>query len=168
VTDDHVDIVKAGVDIAVRIGEFQDFRLKSRLLISSKLFPCASTNYLDRMGVHELGEGLSQHQLVYMSHLPSLEKRQQHLMPHMMVVEQQKKLIVNDVILIYNAVKSGIGISLLPDYLIRKDIESCTLVQLFSGQLIRKHEVFMLIQSAEFVPLKTRVFIDFLVTYFDN
>lgn len=78
----------------------------------------------------------------------------------------QKKLVVNDVLSVYQAVKAGMGISMLPSYLIEEDIKAGRLVELFSGQKNTPHEVFLLFPSTEFMPLKLRVFIDFMLDQF--
>jgi DNA-binding transcriptional LysR family regulator len=166
VTDKPVDIVEAGFDLAIRIGELRDSRLKSRRLLPSYLIPCASPDYIHRQGMPEYGDELLKHQFVYMNHLPSLEKRHLQLLPEMHVNDAQKKLVVNDILSIYQAVKSGMGISMLPSYLIKEDIRAGRLVELFSGKKNTPHEVFLLFPSADFMPLKLRVFIDFMLDQF--
>jgi len=164
--DQSIDIVDSGIDVAVRIGVLQDSRLKSRLLFSSSLKVCASPSYIERYGLPKSKKELSEHQLVLMNHLPSIEKRQQQYIPELVVSDVQKKLIVNDVMSIYLAVISGMGISMLPNYLVQKDLESGRLVELFNGKLTTKHDVYLVFPASDFMPLKTRVFIDYLVAHF--
>jgi DNA-binding transcriptional LysR family regulator len=50
-TDDFVDIISRGFDLAVRIGELQDSSLVQKKLASDHRVICASPAYLERAGV---------------------------------------------------------------------------------------------------------------------
>lgn len=167
ISDGQIDLVESGMDLAIRIGELQDSRLKSRLLTRSELVPCASPSYLEKHGIPELST-LKSHQFIYMSHLPSLERRHQQLMPELVIDEQQKKLVLNDVLSIHKAVRAGFGVTMLPRYLIEEDLASGQLIALFGGKFDSTHEIYVVFPSGDFMPLKTRAFIDFLVERFEG
>lgn len=166
ITDQHIDLVDSDIDIAIRIGDLRDSRLKSRRLLQARLLACAAPGYLARYGYPHALSDLARHRVIFSSHLPEFEKRHQASFPDLSVPEQQKVLIANDVLSIYRAAQAGVGITLLPDYLVRRDIERGDLTELFAGQLTMPHEVFALFQGVEFMPYKTRVFIDFLAERF--
>ena len=87
-------------------------------------------------------------------------------LPGRALPESHKVLVVNDVLSIYQAAKLGMGITLLPDYLIHKDLANHALEELFPDQAKPPHEVFALFQETDFMPHKLRVFIDFLAARF--
>lgn len=49
-TDTQIDVIKEGVDLAIRIGELQDSTLVARRFAMQTLKLCASPGYLDRHG----------------------------------------------------------------------------------------------------------------------
>lgn len=168
ITDEQIDLVDSGTDVAIRIGALQDSRLKSRLLLHSCLVTCASPGYLERHGQPTGFASLAEHQFVYTSHLPDIERRQRERIPELVIAERQKTLEVNDVLAVYDAVKAGMGISLLPRYLVGADIDSGALVELFPGRISLPHDVYALFPSSAFMPIKTRTFIDYLAARFSD
>jgi LysR family transcriptional regulator, regulator for bpeEF and oprC len=49
-SDAQIDVIKEGVDLAIRIGELQDSSLVARRFATQTLKLCASPNYLERHG----------------------------------------------------------------------------------------------------------------------
>ena len=49
-TDERVDLIREGVDLAVRIGELRDSSLVARRIDQQQLVLCASATYLKRRG----------------------------------------------------------------------------------------------------------------------
>jgi DNA-binding transcriptional LysR family regulator len=49
-TDDYVDIISRGFDLAIRVGELQDSSLVQKKLAADHRVMCASPAYLDRIG----------------------------------------------------------------------------------------------------------------------
>ncbi len=166
VSDKQLDLVEEGIDLAIRIGKLQDSRLKCRRLLRSRLIPCASPAYLARYGEPEQLADLKQHRLVSINHLPQIEKRQQLLLADIGIENKDISLKVNDVLSLYRAVLAGMGISFLPHYLIQADLEAQQLVELLPQQARMLHEVYVLFVQSEYMPVKTRVFLDFLQNYF--
>lgn len=62
---------------------------------------------------------------------------------------------------------SGMGLALLPDWLITDEINSGALISLFNNYEVTATDfdsgVYLLYPSREYVPLKTRVFIEHLI-----
>lgn len=165
-SDRHEDLVESDLDLAIRIGDLKDSRLKSRRLLASRLVLCAAPAYLRERGYPQSLEELDRHQIIYSSHLPDIEKRHMNSLPSLELPESHKVLVVNDVLSIYQAAKLGMGITLLPDYLISKDLVNGVLEELFPDQVRPSHEVFALFQGTDFMPHKLRVFIDYLADHF--
>jgi len=63
--------------------------------------------------------------------------------------------------------QSGMGLALLPDWLISNELNSGSLVKVLTDYEVTATEfdsaVWMLYPSREYLPLKTRVFMDYLV-----
>ncbi len=76
-----------------------------------------------------------------------------------------KCLITNSQVIKECAI-SGMGLALLPDWLIAEDIKSGALISLFNNFSVSATDfdsgVYLLYPSREYVPLKTQVFIEHL------
>lgn len=60
-TDRHVDLLAAGIDVAIRIGELIDENLTVRRLASCHMVVCAAPGYLQEYGVPATPSELSRH-----------------------------------------------------------------------------------------------------------
>ena len=78
------------------------------------------------------------------------------------------KLLVSSAIGLQQCALAGMGIALLPDWLVRDDIKSGTLVDLFPKWEVTaedfKTAAWFVYPSRSYVPMKVRVFIDFMRT----
>ncbi len=63
-SDQYVDIVEEGIDVAIRVGEPGDSRLIARKLAPNRICCFASPQYLDRRGTPLRPEDLAQHDCV--------------------------------------------------------------------------------------------------------
>ncbi len=165
VSDEYVDLIKEGLDLALRMGELNDSRLIARPLLRGWRVPCASRAYLEQQGYPETLEELSQHALIYPANMQSIVKLEQSLMPGVKLNERQKRLKVNDFLAIYEAVKRGMGLTWLPTYLIDDDLKNGTLVELFHGKRRTPYEINLIYPHAQFLPHKTKVFMQFLLEF---
>lgn len=71
-SDDYTDLVRDGIDVAIRIGGDVDSRLVRRVLAPHRLITCAAPAYLARHGVPATPDALSQHQTLAYTHAGQL------------------------------------------------------------------------------------------------
>jgi DNA-binding transcriptional LysR family regulator len=71
-SDDYTDMVRDGIDVAIRIGGDVDSRLVRRVLAPHRLITCAAPGYLARHGVPATLDALSQHQTLAFTHAGQL------------------------------------------------------------------------------------------------
>ncbi len=67
-TDDFVDLVSAGIDVAIRIGSLPDSSLVALRLAPNRRMLCATAAYLEEHGEPRSLEDLSRHRLLAASH----------------------------------------------------------------------------------------------------
>lgn len=67
-TDDFVDLVSAGIDVAIRIGSLPDSSLVAQRLAPNRRMLCATPAYLAAHGVPENLQQLGRHHLLAASH----------------------------------------------------------------------------------------------------
>ncbi|MCG8613031.1 MAG: LysR family transcriptional regulator [Pseudomonadales bacterium] len=166
-TDTNIDIVKEGIDIAIRIGQLPDSALIAKTVLEGYRVPCAAPSYLAERGEPTTLDDLQHHDLVYPTSLGSITKIQQAIAPDLVIQDAQKKFSANDINCVYKACLKGLGITFLPSYLVEEDLQSGTLVELFGGKLRSPHIVNAVYPKTAFLANKTRVFVDFICRYFD-
>ena len=167
-TDDYVDLVAGGFDLAVRVGKLKDSRLIARPLLENQLVLCASPGYLQSKKEPTCAVDLLDHQLLYPSHLSFVERMRLDYFPDIEFDEQQIRLVVNDVITLYEGTKLGLGIGFLPTYLIKEDLEQSRLIELLPENR-RPHQPINLVYAKNsFMPRKTIIFTEFLLAYFSS
>ncbi|QVQ28908.1 LysR family transcriptional regulator [Achromobacter deleyi] len=71
-SDDYTDLVREGIDVAIRLGGDVDSRLVRKVLAPHRLITCAAPQYLDRHGVPATPEDLGRHQAIAFTHAGAL------------------------------------------------------------------------------------------------
>ncbi|MDR6603313.1 DNA-binding transcriptional LysR family regulator [Achromobacter deleyi] len=67
-SDDYTDLVRDGIDVAIRIGGESDSRLVRRVLAPHRLITCAAPEYLERHGAPATPDALNQHHTLVYTH----------------------------------------------------------------------------------------------------
>lgn len=67
-SDDYSDLVRDGIDVAIRVGGSDDSRLVRRVLAPHRLITCAAPDYLARHGAPAKPEALGDHETLVFSH----------------------------------------------------------------------------------------------------
>ena len=139
-------------------------------IISTKLgdvgWPAlASPAYLDRNGTPDHPAELATHNcLTHRSISPDNIWRFEG--PEGAVsVKVSGSLTTNSVFALRAGAMRGVGITLLPTYYAEPDIASGALVEIFSRFQAPRRPIFVLYPHARYLPLKARLFIDFLRGY---
>lgn len=166
-TDSRVDLLSERIDLAIRLGALEDSTLIVQKLISTHYLVCASPDYLKRSGQLNQPEDIVQHNCLL---FPLSGFREQWLFRH----NQGKitEIPVNGSTMISNAIGlqqcaiAGMGLALLPKWLINEDLEAGTLINVFPNYDVTATDfqtsAWLVYPSRNYVPLKVRVFIDFL------
>jgi len=171
-SDDFTNLVQEGIDVAIRAGSLEDSGYVARQLLPMNFFITASPDYLAKMGTPSLPEHIRQHNcLVFprVGHNPNwLFKTADEIQE----VAVQGKVLVTQSSAIKQLTLKGMGLSLLPDWLVNRDIASGELVQLFKNKQVTATNydsaVWLLYPSREYLPLKVKVFKEFIFNQFSE
>lgn len=159
-SDDVIDLVKQDYDLVVRSGYLEDSRLVSRLLTRGPRVTCASPPYLRCFGVPKHPEDLLRHNCV-VSLFGSAWPFQ--LSDEIVSVDVRGNLQVSNGDALREAALCGIGIVQSNWWTFRHDLASGTLVSLLEDFQVEGTPISILYPPSRYVPLKLRVFIDFLL-----
>lgn len=167
-TDAYLDLIEERIDVAIRLGSLQDSSYIARKLNTMAFTICASPDYIDAHGMPGEPDDIRDHNCLI---FPRTGYNTNWLFKDSK--NKIEEIPINGQCLITNsqAIKqctiSGMGLALLPDWLVEGDINSGTLIKLFDGFTVTATDfdsgVYILYPSREYVPLKTQAFIDHLI-----
>ena len=126
-TERVVDIVGEGIDLALRVaGRLQDSMLIARRLCSARTVCCASPDYLSRFGtpkhpVELLGRSCLHYNMI------SLEAEWSGLG----VIPINPRFSADSGHALRHATLAGMGIAMVPSFMVHQDLKNGTLVELF-------------------------------------
>lgn len=157
-SDLYVDIVREGIDLAVRIGELDDSSLVAKRVDWQSLCLCASPAYLARAGTPRRVEELAAHAAV-LFRLPTsgrdrpwqLRQRGQPV-----TLQPQPAARLNETEGVLEALRLGLGIAQLPDNVAADDLAAGRLVELLPGCAPPRMPVHLVMPSGRLVPPRVR------------
>ena len=164
-TDEELDLAMREADVAIRLRQPTQPDLIRRRLFSVHFHAYASPEYLKRMGTPRTYDDLDKHHLLVMGgHIPTYLQNTRWLVD---VARNGKgprnpHLIINNIIGIRRACEAGLGIAMLPDYIVEED---GGLVQLLFGdnETIALDAYFVYPEELKSVA-RVQAFRDFLVS----
>ncbi|WP_421863444.1 LysR family transcriptional regulator [Marinobacter adhaerens] len=158
-TNQTLDLVAEGYDLAVRLGKLEDSTLMARRLASRTLFVCASPAYLSARGTpHSLSE-LAHHNCL----LGNLDywRFQEAGQPRNVRVSGNIRCDSGRALL--DAALKGIGIVQLPDYYVKRALDSGALVPLLTHYQEDDDGIWAVYPHNRHLSPKVRMLLDFFV-----
>ena len=161
-SDRPVDLVEEGFDLAIRIGgESAPDGIVSRVVAEYPVWFCAAPSYLERRGQPANAEALSAHDcILFRSRTRTQEWFGQSGDEHADKLLTHGRLRMNSAEAIRLAALSGLGIALLPSFLVDDDISAGHLVRLFPETSRRTVRILCLYPSRRLIDPRVRTFID--------
>lgn len=164
-TDRLADIVEEGFDLAIRIGmTAPDTRLVSRMVAQYKAVLCVSPSYLAERGEPRDIEGLAAHDCLLFS---SRNQRQSWRFRGedgtWVKAQGRGRLRLDSAEAIRDAAVAGLGIALLPDFLVAEDLASGRLRQVLSRFETDEVKIVAIYPSKRLLEPSVRRFIDLMV-----
>lgn len=162
ISDDPVDIVSEGIDLAVRVGNLVDSGLIAKRVGIVKNILVASARYLERHGTPTRPGELSHHQCLVLRS-GSVRRNWKLLTPNgETVVEVSAKLVFGNHAELMSAALAGFGIAILSEWSIREHLKTNALVQVLPTAKPQDRPVHLVFQEGGNRVAKTRALIDFL------
>jgi len=167
--DRQVDLLAEGFDLAIRIANLPDSSLIARRLAPIQAVMCASPAYLERMGTPQAPEELIQHRcLVYnlISHSDNWN-----------VYDTTGELIKTRIIpylkasngeFLRDAAVDGLGIVLLPTFIVYREIERGALIPVLTGYHYAQLAAYAIYPQTRHLSQRVRAFVDFLSQRFEG
>ena len=163
-SDRQVDVIAEGFDCVVRVGAQPDQSVVARKVCSMPMVNCVSPAYLQRYGVPATLADLAQHQLVhYVRPLGARSAGFEYLQGNKVLrVAMAGRVTVSSTDAYQAACLGGLGIIQVPLLGVRDLLASGELVSVLADYLAPPLDVSMLYAGQRHLPLRVRVFMEWL------
>jgi DNA-binding transcriptional LysR family regulator len=169
-SDTIVDLFAERIDLAIRLGLLPDSTLIAQQLMPTHYFVCASPEYLQRSKQLKKPIDLAQHNCLL---FPFAGFRSRWIFKdrrgELSEVPVFGRTLISGAIALQQCAISGMGLALLPNWLIDEDLQTGTLINVFSDYEVTATDfstaAWLVYPSRTYIPLKVRVFIDFLKNF---
>lgn len=162
--DVQVDLVRDGIDLAVRIGQLRDSSLVARRVDQQELVLCASPAYLAASGVPRRIEDLSGHATIVFRLPTSGRDRAWQFRQRGVPIEiaPDPSVRVSETEGLLEALKLGMGVGQVPDLLVRDELASGELREVLPSLRPEALPIHLVYPSGRLVPPRVRVALEAL------
>ncbi|GAA0797999.1 LysR family transcriptional regulator [Psychrobacter piscatorii] len=157
-SNQQIDLIEGGYDLAIRIGKLRDSTMMAKKLSLRTNFVCATPAYLHQYGVPRTFDDLSQHNCL-------LGTRDYW---HFVEKGTEKNLRVSGTVQynsgysLVDAALKGLGIVQLPDYYVQKYLASGALVSLLDDYREPEESIWAIYPHNRHLSPKIRLLVDYL------
>ena len=165
--DRIVNLVDEGYDLAIRIADLPSSSLIGRTLASTRMVLCASPTYLHTHGTPGSLDELRNHRIISYTYLLSGDEWE-FIGPDGATdrVRVHPRLHTNSGDTCRAAALAHQGIVYQPSFLVSSDLQAGRLVELLPDYKGRVVGIYAVYPSRDYLPMKTRLLIDYLTSAF--
>jgi len=164
--DRNIDLVAAGIDVAIRSGDMPDSTLIARKLAPLCQVLCASPTYIDRHGMPLTPSELCERNCILFSYSGDANEWTLNKGDQSEAVLVSGNYRVNNSEALLEALREGVGIGRLPTFVAGADLKTGNLVRILGSYHIPDHTFYAVFPERQYLPAKVRVFLDFAIEYF--
>jgi DNA-binding transcriptional LysR family regulator len=163
-TDQVCDLIKEGMDAAIRIMPLEDSRLASRQIGVQHLVLCASPGYLERHGSPDHPAKLDRHHFIVFRNPTSGRGRPVQFRVNGKPVDLHPahRILLDDGEGMVRAAGQGAGLAQVPDYMAADGLMNGTLVEVLSGFRPPPLPINVIWPGNRLMPARVRALIDAL------
>lgn len=167
--DRQVDLLAEGFDLAIRIANLADSSLIARRLAPIQAIMCASPAYLERMGTPQSPQQLIHHRCLVYNLISNSENWD--------LYDAKEQLVRTKIIpylkasngeFLRDAAVAGLGIVLMPTFIVYKEITSGALVPILTEYHASPLAAYAIYPQTRHLSQRVRAFVDFLVKRFEG
>lgn len=155
------DLVSHKLDIAIRLGTLRDSSLRSRKLGEYRIWLVASPHLVARYPLQNLSETAAL-PWIHNSNLPHPSRWRFSLDKEHCEIKSEASYSANSAQIMRQMALEGLGVAVLPEWLVAEDVADGALQILFSDWQLPVQPVSAVFAAGVTLPRKTRLFIDYL------
>ena len=160
----YVDLIEEGFDLAIHLDSLPDSSLIARKLGSSQRVVCGAPAYFRKRGIPQTPNDLKKHNCLVNSSLPPRDQWQfsEPESGKTTVVKVAGTLEANVADALRMAAISGLGLVLLPTYMVGQDLRKGRLQAVLTDFIPASLEIHAVYPHRKHLSAKVRTFVDFL------
>lgn len=168
-SDRVLDLVKDGIDVAIRIGWLRDSSLRATRLGEFEQYVVASPAYLARAGMPRTPQDLAAHEWIALSLLPTpLTWTFSGARGRSQTVRMQSRLRSDSSASLRGLLLHGAGVSAMDQFSVAEALRGGQLVRLLPQWRLPSGGVYAVLPPGRHVPAKVRAFIDFYRAFLER
>ncbi len=148
-------------DVIFRVGPQRDSSLIARKIGTVKDILVAHPDYLAKFGEPKHAEELSQHRLLKGE--PLIKWQLKNTSGESVINNMKGRFEANSLNVVRRACSAGLGITLMPDVMLKEYIEQGELLRILPDWSANPREIYMLYNHKDHLPEKVRLFIDYVI-----
>jgi len=165
-TDRFVDLAEEGYDVVVRIADQPAPTLVARKLAPVYRKMVATPDYFARRGVPQTPDDLEKHNCLTYTYFNPQDPWRLRGPEGEISVRASGNMRVNDDDALSEAVLRGLGLALLPTFIIGKELQAGRLNSVLSEYIPLERHIYAVYLANRHVSAKVRAFIDYLLKRF--
>ncbi|MBP6058693.1 MAG: LysR family transcriptional regulator [Nitrosomonas sp.] len=167
--DRQVDLLAEGFDLAIRIANLPDSSLIARRLAPIQTVMCASPAYLEHMGIPQSPHELIKHRCLAYNLISNFENWDLYDANEQLIrTKIVPYLKASDGQFLRDAAVTGLGIVLLPTFIVYQEIETGALQPLLTEFHTTPLTAYAIYPQTRHLSQRVRAFVDFLVKRFEG
>lgn len=165
-TDSYTDLVKEGIDVAIRVGELKDSTLVARPLACQAMVLVASAEYLAVRGTPRRLDQLAAHAALLFRMPSSGKDRPWQFRQRGKVVQMHpsSRVRIGDGEGLVAAARLGLGLAQVPDYFVRDELARGELVEVLPHCRPAPLPISVVYPGSRLVPQRVRALLEALET----
>ncbi len=159
----NVDLIKEQFDVALRVSKDSliDSNLVARNIVSSEICLVCSPAFIKDHGKPDTVEQIKDYDFIeFTSAIPNALPITQSNTPHQIAPRGRFK--VNDILSTKEAALSGIGIAILPKFVVADEIKTDDLIAVLTDCIFPTFNIYAVYPSRQWMPAKLTQFLDYL------
>lgn len=164
--DRFVDLIDEGFDVAIRIARLTDSSLIARRLAPDRRVLCGAPAYFAKHGEPRTPDDLATHNCLSYAYVSDTDQWQFIDGEGTRAVSVRGNLRANNGDAIRQALLAGLGVAVLPAFIVGPDVQAGRLKEVLSDYLPNRASVYAVYPHSRHLSAKVRVFVDFLADRF--
>jgi DNA-binding transcriptional LysR family regulator len=167
--DRYIDLLDAGVDVAIRIGQLDDPALVTRRLASCPMVVCASAGFVERHGLPRTPEDLQQlPRLAFSEAVSAGDWTFTDDSGRSYRIDGPCRVVANNMQMLLACALAGAGVAYGPAFVFGEDIRQGRLLALLPDYATTALTMQAVYPGARGIPIKVRRFVDYLAEDFGS
>jgi DNA-binding transcriptional LysR family regulator len=162
------DLVDEGIDLAICLGALDDSSLVARKMATSLLVVCGSPEYFARYGIPKTPDDLLNHSCLVNWAIAPKDRWRFKTETGYTAINVSGRMLANVADPIKIAAINGLGLVMLPVYMVGRDIEKGKLKVVLEDYLPPPLDVYAVYPHRKYLSAKVKSFMDFLQEWLEH